>query len=130
MGTENNKTMLLKLYEAARAKDADALAGFLAADFVEHSPQVAHDSRGTPGKQAFLDQFTGSSTPFDGAEVDIRRMIADDDHVVVHYQLTSHKYPNGVAVVDILRVIDSLFAEHWDVIQPVPEHSANSHGMF
>lgn len=130
MSTEHNKTMLLELYESARSKDADALAGLLAADFVEHRPQIAHEPRDTPGKQAFLSQFTGSSTPFDGAEVDIRRMIADDDYVVVHYQLTSDKYPGGVAVIDIFRVVDDRFAEHWDVIQPVPEHSANPHGMF
>jgi len=25
---------------------------------------------------------------------------------------------------------DGLIAEHWDVIQDVPEHSANDNGMF
>jgi predicted SnoaL-like aldol condensation-catalyzing enzyme len=35
-----------------------------------------------------------------------------------------------VAAVDIFRVQDGLIAEHWDVVQPVPEQPANPHGMF
>lgn len=130
MGAERNKAMLFELYEAARAKDSERIADLLAEDFVEHSPQVAYDSPDTPGKRAFLNQFTGDGTPFDDAEVDIRRVIADDEHVVVHYRLAGGKYPGGVAVVDVFRVAEGRFAEHWDVIQAVPERSANPHEMF
>lgn len=39
--------------------------------------------------------------------------------------------PTGdVAAVDILRIQDGLVAEHWDVVQPVPDEPANPHGMF
>ena len=33
---------------------------------------------------------------------------------------------HGDAIVDIFRVADGRFVEHWDVIQPVPETAANA----
>lgn len=45
MEAELSKAMLMRLYEAARNKDPDAVADLLAAGFVEHGPQVAHEPR-------------------------------------------------------------------------------------
>ena len=36
----------------------------------------------------------------------------------------------GGAVADIYRLKDGKIVEHWDVLQPVPETSANPHPMF
>jgi predicted SnoaL-like aldol condensation-catalyzing enzyme len=36
----------------------------------------------------------------------------------------------GLAVVDIFRIENGKIAEHWDVIQPIPEHSLNNNSMF
>jgi predicted SnoaL-like aldol condensation-catalyzing enzyme len=34
------------------------------------------------------------------------------------------------SVIDIFRIENGKIAEHWDVIQEVPEKSANKHPMF
>jgi hypothetical protein len=38
--------------------------------------------------------------------------------------------PRGEAVVDIFRLEGGKVLEHWDVIQPIPEKSANANTMF
>jgi predicted SnoaL-like aldol condensation-catalyzing enzyme len=34
------------------------------------------------------------------------------------------------AVIDIWRLQDGLIAEHWDVVQPVPDQVQTPNGMF
>jgi predicted SnoaL-like aldol condensation-catalyzing enzyme len=65
------------------------------------------------------------------ARCEIKRVFADGDHVILH----SHWHglsdnAAGEAVVDIFRLEHGKVVEHWDVIQPVPETSANANTMF
>ena len=65
------------------------------------------------------------------ARGEIKRIFADGDHVILH----SHWHglsdnPGGEAVVDIFRLEGGKVVEHWDVIQPIPETSANANTMF
>ncbi len=60
----------------------------------------------------------------------IVRSAADGDLVFLHVHSTSNPQDRGSAIVDIFRVDHGKIAEHWDVIQPVPEHAANDNTMF
>ncbi len=60
----------------------------------------------------------------------LKRVIAEDDLVVLHYHLKMTPDDLGQAVVDIFRVEDGRIVEHWDVLQPVPAESANTNTMF
>jgi predicted SnoaL-like aldol condensation-catalyzing enzyme len=65
-----------------------------------------------------------------GKRVDVKRAIADDGFVVLHcHQI----WPEGVeyAGIDIFRLDDAgKIVEHWDVLQVLPDSSANANGMF
>lgn len=60
----------------------------------------------------------------------IHRIIASDDLVAVHYHSQATPEDPGFAVVDTFRVEDCLIVEHWDVVQAVPEQSANDNTVF
>ena len=82
---------------------------------------------GIEGFKAFI-AMRKEKTPH--ARSEIKRAFADGDFVILHVE--SHREPGdrGVAIVDIFRLENGKIVEHWDVIQPIPEKSANSNGMF
>lgn len=92
--------------------------------YIQHNPMAAS---GRDAAIAFLEPFMKSNP---GVSYSIKRIIADGNLVAVHSHVKFSPEDRGVAVVDILRVEGCKVVEHWDVVQPVPEKSANDNGMF
>jgi predicted SnoaL-like aldol condensation-catalyzing enzyme len=124
-----NRTLVLDLFARFGAGDIDAALKLLHPAFVSHNPRVPHDPATTTGRQAFADFFRSpAGEALLKAGSDIRRIITDDTLVAVHNRIGMAR--GDIAAVDIFRVEDGLIAEHWDVVQPVPEQPTNPHGMF
>jgi predicted SnoaL-like aldol condensation-catalyzing enzyme len=119
---ERNRALVLHGFREFAAGNIEALRPLLREDFVEHSP-------GNPsGRDAFLEWI--AAAPVAGAALELKRVVADDEFVVVHYRMVTPGDERGTAVIDIWRLTDGRIAEHWDVVQPVPEPSATPNGMF
>lgn len=107
-----------------------AVALYVGDHYTQHSPQVAD------GAQAFIDFVNAFATQFPDFNADLKRVIAECDLVVTHSHVTTAPSDRGSAVVDIFRldhngkIVEHWDVKHWDVIQPVPETSANDNGMF
>ena len=67
---------------------------------------------------------------FPNSKNEIKRVIAEDDLVVLHVHAVREPGQRGSAIVDIFRVENGKIVEHWDVIQAVPEKAANENTMF
>ena len=70
------------------------------------------------------------ATEYPGKHVEIKRALCDGDLVVLHCHQT---WPGDqdYAGIDIFRFDgEDRVVEHWDVLQVVPEESANENGMF
>jgi predicted SnoaL-like aldol condensation-catalyzing enzyme len=92
--------------------------------YVQHNPMAA---TGRDAAINFLEPFFAQHPDI---HYSIARIIADGNLVAVHSHGKFAPDDRGIAVVDILRVEGCKVMEHWDVVQPVPEKSANSNGMF
>jgi len=92
--------------------------------YIQHNPMA---ETGRDAAIRFLEPFFAQHP---GLHYSIARVIADGNLVAVHSHGVFAPDDRGMAVVDILRVEGCKVMEHWDVIQPVPEKSANSNGMF
>ncbi|WP_454197964.1 nuclear transport factor 2 family protein [Nocardia sp. Marseille-Q1738] len=117
-----NKELVLRGFMEFAAGDIEVLRTLLHDDFIEHSP-------GNPsGKDAFIEFI--AQAPVAGSRLELARVIADDEYVVMHYRMVAPDDERGVAVADIWRFVDGKIVEHWDVVQPVPEPAEIPHGMF
>lgn len=92
--------------------------------YIQHNPLAA---TGRDAAIKFLEPFFAQHPDI---HYTIARIIADGNLVVVHSHGVFGPGDRGIAVADILRVEGCKVMEHWDVVQPVPEKSANSNGMF
>lgn len=121
--TEANKKMVAEFYqELFGDKNINAIDKYIADNYIQHNPILPD------GKDALK---KGAAIWFKGApkeKIDIQHLNADENLVYIH---TRTKMGNKtVSVIDIFRIENGKIAEHWDVIQEVPEKSANPHPMF
>jgi len=114
------------MFNACRPREA--IERDVGADDIQHTiPHTPHVETGTEG---FIACFERMARECPGKRVEVERAIAEGDLVVLHcHQI----WPGGddYAGIDIFRLdADGKIVEHWDVLQTMPSHSANSNGMF
>jgi predicted SnoaL-like aldol condensation-catalyzing enzyme len=121
-----NRDRVLALYrDVLDPHDRSRLHEFLVPEYIQHSP-AAPD--GLDGIGDFLDWLKREHPQHRNF---IKRIFAQDDHVIVHLHCPVGSGHRDLAVVDIFRLNDDgMIVEHWDVVQQVPEVSKNNNTMF
>lgn len=122
---EANKAVVLDFYDKAlNQKDVAAASAHLGPRYIQHNP------RAEDGIDGFAKFIRFRSERFPHARSEIKRVIAEDDMVVLHVYGTNEPGDRGSAIIDIFRLENGKIVEHWDAIQPVPDSAANANGMF
>jgi len=120
---ESNKKMVIEFYqELFGDKNPDAINKYIGDKYIQHNPGLPD------GKEALLNAVKIWFKDATKEKVDFQHVSADGDLVFLHVR--SKSGPKVRAIVDIFRIENGKIVEHWDVIQEVPEKSANEHPMF
>jgi predicted SnoaL-like aldol condensation-catalyzing enzyme len=120
--SETNKDIAVTFYKAViDGRIEDAFRRYAGTPYRQHNPLIEDGMEGLRKVATWLTD----------ARCEIKRVFADGDYVILH----SHWHglsdnPRGEAVVDIFRLEGGKVIEHWDVIQLIPETSANANTMF
>jgi predicted SnoaL-like aldol condensation-catalyzing enzyme len=122
---EANKKVAQEFYDTIiNKKDFESARKYIGKNYKQHNPLVAD---GPEGLKAFIEFL---KTNFPDARSEIKRTLADGDYVVLHVHSIRPPNMRGRAIIEIFRLEDGKIDEHWDVIQEIPESSANPNGMF
>lgn len=123
---ETNKKIVLEYTDLAfnQRKPEEAVAKYQGPYYRQHNPGAAD------GPEPFIGYVKWFAQTYPSFRIELKRIIAEDDLVVTHSHLVRAPGERGMAVMDIFRLENGKVVEHWDVVQEIPETSANNNTMF
>jgi predicted SnoaL-like aldol condensation-catalyzing enzyme len=112
------------LFLINQADPAAAVDSYVGEVCSQHNPAVAKD------KTTFTEPCMRVSRDYPGKRVPFKRVSAEGDDMVLH---CFQEWPGDrdSAGIDVFRLDErGEIVGHWDVLQPIPEGSANENTMF
>ncbi|MGR3938925.1 nuclear transport factor 2 family protein [Streptomyces sp. BRA346] len=104
--------------------DTAVVDRYVRPDYIQHNPTAADGAAGLKALATSIHQ------QFPDARYNVKRAISEGDLVLLHSNVVLVPGTKGASVIDIFRFQGGKIAEHWDVIQNVPDTTASGNDMF
>src|SRR5260221_542123 len=119
-----NKALVLEAFDTLfNRRDYEAAEGYWSKSYIQHSAHIA------PGRDGLF-ELIKSMPPMLKYEPGV--IVADGDFVIVHGRFSGFGAPVNWIAADIVRIVDGVLVEHWDVIEDeaTREQSKSGNPMF
>src|SRR6201996_3282235 len=118
---DRNKAFVLEAFETLfNKRDYVAAERFWSPDYVQHSAHIE------PGREGLFDLIR-SIPPTMKYEAGL--IVAEGEFVIVHGRFSGHGRPKSWIAADILRIVDGVLVEHWDVLQDEATQKESQSGL-
>jgi predicted SnoaL-like aldol condensation-catalyzing enzyme len=124
MSVAENKAVAVDFYCTAFGEPELASSHHIGHGYVQHSPQYED------GSAAFISFVRRMRSQYPDMTLEVKRVVAEGDLVVLHSHLTLKPGEPGMTLADFFRIEDDKVVEHWDVVQSIPDSWENSNTMF
>ena len=115
-----NKTCVLEAFDTLfNKRDYAAAERYWSPNYIQHS---AHSEPGREGLFSLIKSIPPTLKYEPGL------IVAEGEFVIVHGRFSGHGRPKNWIAADILRIVDGVLVEHWDVIEDEASRTESKSG--
>jgi predicted SnoaL-like aldol condensation-catalyzing enzyme len=106
---EQNKALVLEAFDTLfNKRDYDAAERYWSPNYIQHSAHIR------PGRDGLFDLIRSAPATL---KYEPGVIVAEGDYVIVHGRFSGNGRPRNWIAADIVRIVDGVLVEHWDVLQ-------------
>jgi predicted SnoaL-like aldol condensation-catalyzing enzyme len=118
---EKNKALVLEAFNTLfNKRDYEAAARYWSPNYVQHSAHIE------PGREGLFNLIKASPASL---KYEPGVILAEGDFVIVHGRFSGTGLPRNWIAADVVRVVDGILAEHWDVLQDEAARAESKSGL-
>jgi predicted SnoaL-like aldol condensation-catalyzing enzyme len=118
---EKNKALVLEAFDTLfNKRDYAAAEKYWSPNYIQHSAHIA------PGRQGLFNLIKSMPPTL---KYEPGTIVAEGDFVIVHGRFSGFGAPVNWIAADILRIVDGILVEHWDVIQDEASRASSKSGL-
>jgi predicted SnoaL-like aldol condensation-catalyzing enzyme len=117
----SNKALVLEAFDTLfNKRDYVAAERYWSPDYIQHSAHIG------PGRDGLFNLIKSVPATL---KYEPGLIVADGDFVIVHGRFSGHGRPRNWIAADILRIVDGVLVEHWDVLQDEASQAESKSGL-
>jgi predicted SnoaL-like aldol condensation-catalyzing enzyme len=118
---ERNKALVLEAFDPPfNKRDYAAAEKLWSPHYIQHSAHIA------PGREGLFNLISGIPATL---QYEPGIILAEGDFVMIHGRFSGFGQPVSWIGVDVLRIVNGILVEHWDVIQDEATREPSKSGL-